>query len=129
MARELQLVDLGGNDFGDAGAIALADALRLRQASGVCKVGTTFIFCFTYVGMRGRLALSVAVKPDFMQFMTSFLFNALYPRGVTEGCKRTFRHEVYSYLHAEYRHTRDKEYGDLRAPGSGLGEMAQFDVV
>ena len=132
-ARELQFVDLAGNDIGDDGAVALADAvrLRLRLASGECKVGTNFTFCFNHVGMRGRLALSAAVKPDFMQFMTSFLFNALYPRGVTEGCKRTFRHEAYSYLHAEYLHTRDKElakYGDLRAPGSGLGEMAQTPV-
>ena len=108
MARELQLVDLGGNDFGDAGAVALADALRLRLASGVCKVGTIFIFCFNHVGMRGRLALSAAIKPDFMRFVSSFLVNALYPRGVTEGCNRTFRHASYEYLHAEYRHTRDK---------------------
>ena len=134
MARELQLVDLGGNDFGDSGAFALADAVRLRLASGECKVGTNFIFCTNHVGMRGRLALSAAVKPDFLQFLTSFLVNALYPRGVTEGGKRTFRHEAYSFLHAEYRHTQDKR--DLSAddqygapPGSGLGEMAVVDYA
>ena len=112
MTRELQLVELSGNDFGDAGAFALADALRLRLASGECKVGTIFNFIFNHVGMRGRLALSAAVEiknraPDFMQFMNSNLLNALLPRGVTEGCKRTFRHEAYSYLHAEYRHAHD----------------------
>jgi hypothetical protein len=112
MTRELQLVELSGNDFGDAGAFALADALRLRLASGECKVGTIFNFIFNHVGMRGRLALSAAVEiknraPDFMQFMNSNLLNALHPRSVTEGCKRTFRHEAYSYLHAEYRHAHD----------------------
>ena len=107
MAHELQLVYLVGNDFGDAGAFALADAVRLRLASGECKVGTIFLFSFNHVGMRGRLALSAAVKPDFLQFLTSFLTNTPYPRGVIEGCKRTLRHEAYSYLHAEYRHTRD----------------------
>ena len=72
---------------------------------------------FNHVGMRGRLALSAAVKiknraPDFLQFIFSNFVNALFPRGVTEGCKRTFRHEAYSYLHAaEYHrdhHARSK---------------------
>ena len=133
MARELQLVVLGGNDFGDAGAFALADAVRLRLASGECKVGTNFVCAFNHVGMRGRLALSAAVKQDFLQFSVSFWYNALYPRGVKEGVKRTFRHEAYSFLHAEYRHTQDKR--DLSAddqygapPGSGLGEMAVVDA-
>ena len=112
MAPELQFVELFGNDIGDGGAVALADAVRVRLASGECKVGTIFNFTFNHVGMRGRLALSAAVEiknraPDFMQFMNSNLLNALLPRGVTEGCKCTFRHEAYSYLHAEYRHAHD----------------------
>jgi hypothetical protein len=112
MAPELQLFDFSFNEIGDAGAVALADAVRLRLASGECKVGTIFNFIFNHVGMRGRLALSAAVEiknraPDFMQFMNSNLLNALHPRSVTEGCKRTFRHEAYSYLHAEYRHAHD----------------------
>ena len=106
MAPELQLVHLGGNDIGDAGAVALADAVRLRLANGECKVGTFFQCGFNHVGMRGRLALSAAVKRknralDFMQFFTSNSVNALFPRSLKEGCKRTFRHEAYSYLHAE----------------------------
>jgi hypothetical protein len=115
MAPELQFVDLAGNDFGDAGAVALADAVRLRL-SGECKVGTFFPCGFNHVGMRGRLALSAAGKiknraPDFVQFFSSIFMNALFPRGFKEGCKRTFRHEVYSYLHAEYHrdhHARSK---------------------
>ena len=115
-ARELQLVDLGSNDIGDAGAVALADAVRLRLASDECKVGTLFLVGFNHVGMRGRLALSAAVKiknraPDFLQFFLSNWVNALYPRGFAEGCKRTLRHEAYSYLHAEYHrdhHARTK---------------------
>ena len=115
-ARELQLVDLGSNDIGDAGAVALADAVRLRLASDECKVGTLFLVGFNHVGMRGRLALSAAVKiknraPDFLQFFLSNWVNALYPRGFAEGCKRTLRHEAYSYLHAEYHrdhHARSK---------------------
>jgi hypothetical protein len=108
-ARELQFVDLAGNDIGDDGAVALADAvrLRLRLASGECDVGSFFQLGFNHVGMRGRLALSAAVKiknraPDCMQFFISNFMNALFPRGYKEGIKRTFRHEVYSYLHAEY---------------------------
>jgi hypothetical protein len=116
MAPELQYVDLSGNDIGDAGAIALADALRLRLARCECKVGTFFMVAFNHMGMRGRLALSAAVKiknraPDFLQFIFSNFVNALFPRGVTEGCKWTFRHEAYSYLHAEYHrdhHARSK---------------------
>jgi hypothetical protein len=115
MAPELQLVELVGNDIGDAGAVALADAVRLRLANGECRGGTFFQFGFNHVGMRGRLALSAAVKiknraPDFLQFFLSNWVNALYPRGITEGCKRTFRHVAYSYLHAEYRdhHARSK---------------------
>jgi len=116
MAPELQLFDLSFNDIGDAGAVALADAVRLRLASGECKGGTIFQCGFNHVGMRGRLALSAAVKiknraPDFMQFFVSNFANALYPRGFTEGCKRTLRHEAYSYLHAEYHrdhHARSK---------------------
>ena len=116
MAPELELVDLAGNDFGDAGAVALADAVRLRLANGECKVGTFFQCCFNHMGMRGRLALSAAVKiknraPDFLQFHQSNFMNALYPRGITEGCKRTFRHEVYSYLHAEYHRDHGGEIG------------------
>jgi len=115
MAPELQLVELVGNDIGDAGAVALADAVRLRLANGECRGGTFFQCGFNHVGMRGRLALSAAVKiknraPDFLQFFLSNWVNALYPRGITEGCKRTFRHVAYSYLHAEYRdhHARSK---------------------
>ena len=149
MAPELQLVDLAGNDFGDAGTIALADAVRLRLANGECKVGTIFQCWFNHVGMRGRLALSAAVKiknraPDFWQFQSTIFLNALFPRGFKEGCKRTFRHEVYSYLHAEYHrdhHARSKrdllvaaqddlaiKVGDLRAPASGLGEKDALNV-
>ncbi|MDP4414851.1 leucine-rich repeat domain-containing protein, partial [Escherichia coli] len=62
MAPELQLFDLSFNDIGDAGAVALADAVRLRLASGECKVGTMFQCGCNHVGMRGRLALSAAVK-------------------------------------------------------------------
>ena len=107
MAPELQLVDLAGNDIGDAGAVALADAVRLRLANGECKVGTFILFYVNHVGMRGRLALSAAVKiknraPDFFHFYMAFFGNALYPRGFKVVCKRTFRHEVYSYLHEEY---------------------------
>jgi hypothetical protein len=66
--------------------------------------------------MRGRLALSAAVKiknraPDFWQFINSIQVNALFPRGFKEGIKRTFKHEAYSYLHAEYHrdhHARSK---------------------
>jgi hypothetical protein len=116
MAPELQLVDLGGNDFGDAGAVALADAVRLRLANGKCKGGTIFQCCLNHVGMRGRLALSAAVKiknraPDFLQFFLSNFVNALFPRCFTLGIKRTLRHEAYSYLHAEYHrdhHARSK---------------------
>jgi hypothetical protein len=113
MAPELQFVDLSGNDIGDAGAIALADALRLRLARCECKVGTFFMVAFNHMGMRGRLALSAAVKiknraPDFLQFIFSNFVNALFPRGVTEVCKWTFRHEAYSYLHAEYQYARSK---------------------
>ena len=115
-ARELQLVDLGSNDIGDAGAVALADAVRLRLASDECKVGTLFLVGFNHVGMRGRLALSAAVKiknraPDFIQFFISNNHNALFPRALVEGIKRTFKHEAYSYLHAEYHrdhHARSK---------------------
>ena len=119
-ARELQLVDLGSNDIGDAGAVALADAvrLRLRLASGECNVGSFFQLGFNHVGMRGRLALSAATKiknraPDVMQFFVSNFANALFPRGCKEGIKRTFKHEAYSYLHAEYHrdhHARYEEY-------------------
>jgi hypothetical protein len=116
MAPELEFVDLAGNDFGDAGAVALADAVRLRLASDECKVGTFFQCGVNHVGMRGRLALSAAVKiknraPDFPQFFFSIQVNALFPRGFTVGCKRTLRHEAYSYLHAEYHrdhHARTK---------------------
>jgi hypothetical protein len=148
-ARELQLVDLGSNDIGDAGAVALADAVRLRLASDECKVGTMFLVGFNHVGMRGRLALSAAVKiknraPDFLQFFFSNTVNALFPRGFTVGRKRTFRHKAYSYLHAEYHrdhHARTKrdllvaaqeelaiEVCDLRAPASGLGEKDALNV-
>jgi len=148
-ARELQLVDLVGNDFGDAGAVDLADAVRLRLANGECKVGTMFLVGFNHVGMRGRLALSAAVKiknraPDFIQFFISNNHNALFPRALVEGIKRTFKHEAYSYLHAEYHrdhHARSKrdllvdaqeeqamEVGDLRAPASGLGEKDALNV-
>ena len=107
MAPELQLFDLTANDIGDAGAVALADAVQLRLANGECKVGTIFQCVLNHVGMRGRLALSAAVKiknraPDFFHFYMAFFGNALYPRGFKVVCKRTFRHEVYSYLHEEY---------------------------
>jgi hypothetical protein len=149
MAPELQLVSLAGNNFGDAGAVALADAVRLRLANGECKVGTIFVVGVNHVGMRGRLALSAAVKiknraPDFMQFFTSNFVNALFPRGFTVGCKRTLRHEAYSYLHAEYHrdhHARSKRdllvaaqeelairVGDLRTPASGLGVKDALNV-
>jgi hypothetical protein len=128
MAPELQLVDLVGNDFGDAGAVALADAVRLRLASDECKAGTMFLVGFNHVGMRGRLALSAVVKiknraPDFIQFFISNNHNALFPRALVEGIKRTFKHETYSYLHAEYH--RDHH---LRAPASGLGEKDALNV-
>jgi hypothetical protein len=108
MAPELQLVDLAGNDIGDAGAVALADAVRLQPStvsSDECKVGTMFLVGFNHVGPRGCLALFAAVKiknraPDFMQL--AFMYHLAFPRGFKEGCKRTFRHEAYSYLHAEY---------------------------
>ena len=123
MAPELQLFDLSFNDIGDAGAVALADAVRLRLANGKCKVGTIFQCCANHVGMRGRLALSAAVKIknralDFPQFFFSNWVNALYPRGFTVGCKRTLRHEAYLYLHAEYHrdhHARSKR--DLLVDG------------
>jgi hypothetical protein len=107
MAPELQLFDLSFNDIGDAGAVALADAVRLRLANDECKGGTIFQCGFNHVGMRGRLALSAAVKiknraPDLPQFFFSNAANALFPGGYTEGIKRTFKHEAYSYLHAEY---------------------------
>jgi hypothetical protein len=116
IAPKLQLVELGGNDIGDAGAVALADAVRLRLANGECKGGTIFQCGFNHVGMRGRLALSAAVKiknraPDLPQFFFSNAANALFPGGYTEGIKRTFKHEAYSYLHAEYHrdhHARSK---------------------
>jgi hypothetical protein len=87
----------------------------VRLASGECKVGTIFQCWFNNVGMRGRLALSAAVKiknraPDFVQFFLSNFVNA-FPRALKEGSKRTFKHEAYSYLHAEYHrdhHARSK---------------------
>jgi hypothetical protein len=116
MAPELQFVELFGNDIGDGGAVALADAVRVRLASGECKVGTIFQCWCNNVGMRGRLALSAAVKiknraPDFLQFYSFTYMNALFPRALKEGIKRTFKHEVYSYLNAEYHrdhHARSK---------------------
>ena len=106
MAPELQLFDLTANDIGDAGAVALADAVQLRLANGDCKVGTIFQCAYNHVGMRGRLALSAAVKiknraPDFFHFFMAFFGNALFPRGFKMVCKRTLRH-VLSYLHEEY---------------------------
>jgi hypothetical protein len=116
MVPELQFVDLTGNDIGDAGAVALADAVRLRLARGECNVGTMFLVGFNHVGMRVRLALSAAVKiknraPDFLQFYSFTYMNALFPRALKEGIKRTFKHEAYSYLNAEYHrdhHARSK---------------------
>ena len=124
--------------------------VRLRLANGECKVGTFIWFYSNHVGMRGRLALSAAVKIknralDFIQFFSSTYMNALFPRGYTEGFKRTFKHEAYSYLHAEYhrdhhaRSTRDllvdaqedlaiRYVGDLRAPASGLGVKDALNV-
>ena len=120
MARELQLVELSGNDFGDVGAFALADALRPRLASGECKVGTmiNFVYTFNHVGSRGRLALSAALEakniaPDFLKFWISNITNALYPRHYKVVCVRTFKHEMYSYLHEEYRATAARGKRDL----------------
>ena len=120
MARELQLVELSGNDFGDVGAFALADALRPRLASGEYKVGTTinFVYTFNHVGSRGRLALSAALEakniaPDFLKFWISNITNALYPRHYKVVFVRTFKHEMYSYLHEEYRATAARGKRDL----------------
>ena len=120
MARELQLVELSGNDFGDVGAFALADALRPRLASGEYKVGTTinFVYTFNHVGSRGRLALSAALEakniaPDFLKFWISNITNALYPRHYKVVFMRTFKHEMYSYLHEEYRATAARGKRDL----------------
>ena len=65
------------------------------------------------MGSRGRLALSAALEakniaPDFLKFWISNITNALYPRHYKVVCVRTFKREMYSYLHAEYCHTRDK---------------------
>jgi hypothetical protein len=113
MARELQMVELTGNNFGDAGAFALADALRQRLATGECKVGINFLFIGNHVGARGRLALSTAIEalnkePDLLKSVLSNVANALYPRHFKVVCVRTFKHEMYWYLHAEYRHARGK---------------------
>jgi len=113
MAPKLQMVELSGNNFGDAGAFALADALRQRLASGECKVGINFFFLGNHVGGRGRLALSAAIEasnkePDLLKFILSNATNALYPRDFKVVCVRTFKHEMYSYLHAEYGHARGK---------------------
>jgi hypothetical protein len=113
MAPKLQMVELSGNNFGDAGAKALADALRQRLASGECKVGINFLYVGNHVGGRGRLALSAAIEalnkePDLVKFMLSNAMNALYPRHFKVVCVRTFKDKMYSYLHAEYGHTRDK---------------------
>jgi hypothetical protein len=79
-----------------------------------------------------------------MQFHISNFMNALFPRGYKEGIKRTFKHEAYSYLHAEYHrdhHAQSKrdllvaaqeelaiEVGNLRASALGLGEKDALNV-
>jgi hypothetical protein len=109
----------------------------VRLANGECRGGTFFQCGFNHVGMRGRLALSAAVKiknraPDFLQFFFSNTVNALFPRGFTVGRKRTFRHKAYSYLHAEYHrdhHARTKR--DLLVAAqeelAGEGERDETD--
>jgi hypothetical protein len=62
------------------------------------------------------LALSAAIEalnkePDLVKFMLSNAMNALYPRHFKVVCVRTFKHDMYSYLHAEYHrdhHARSK---------------------
>jgi hypothetical protein len=77
-----------------------------------------FVYAFNHVGVRGRLALSAALEvkksaPDFLKFWISNVTNALYPRHYKVVCVPTFKHEMYSYLHEEYRATAARGKRDL----------------
>jgi hypothetical protein len=128
MAPKLKMVELSGNNFGDAGAFALTDALRQRLASGECKLGINFLSVGNHVGGRGRLALSAAIEasnkePDLVKFMLCNAANALYPRNFKVVCVRTFKREMYSYLHAEYRHARGKRDPSMQPQEDPRGDL------
>jgi hypothetical protein len=115
MAPKLQMVELSGNNFGDAGAFALAGALRQRLATGECKLGINFLFVGNHVGSSGRLALSAAIEasnkePDLMKFMICNAMNAFFPRNFKVVCVDTFKQGMY--LHVRGKHDPSQE--DLR---------------